>query len=247
MQMLDRAEERCADGKVHDDAAAQVEHAVFMQVSSNIECFLKLLEVVPILCTVFVSQSYIPRTLAAVRDAEGDVAKVMQGDTSGLYYAALTGMDSIGHGVAAKARALAEVPANVLKGYSPTVSFSISPLADLIVNFPEAPTSGSSQEIVDSTAAAAVHMSKEYLPLVPTVTATTSDDEDSASSHESLDSDDASALEDGSGAAVFTKRLASKDERRLHKAAIKEQNREKRKLKMPKKEKKRKMAANTHK
>jgi RIO kinase 1 len=222
LQMLERAEARAAGGKDYaEDAAAQVEHAVFMQ-------------------------SFIPRTLASVRDVEADVDRIRQGDVAGLYYASLTGMDGIGNEIAAKVRATATCiqetanPASVISGAVATVSAVPTVLPSAL------------SASIESALPVSTIVSSERLVVSPQG----GTDEDVAKRGVEDGEDSSSSSEDGasfegdaaaSGPTAFTKRHASKDERKLHKAAIKEQNREKRKQKMPKKEKKRKVAAGAHK
>lgn len=222
---MERADLRGSSSeKLHADAAAEVEHAVFMQ-------------------------SYIPRTLGAVRDVDADVAKVMKGDTSGLYYAALTGMDAIGlsaaaaHAESASAKAAAAAEASAAAEPGPLAADSAT-LSTAVPRGPSPPvTLGSLDQCVvtgdlgDSDRNGGRITAEAHVE-PPGVALGAADAEESSSGSEDSDSDEddedmvgtgAGCAEDGAGGA-FTKRLASKDERRAHKAAVKEEKRERRKV-----------------
>lgn len=219
--MMERAELRGSSGKEHVDAAAEVEHAVFMQ-------------------------SFIPRTLDAVRDVEADVAKVMKGDTAGLYYAALTGMDAVGLGAAASARVKSD--AHAPRSTSPATDAVAShfvgdasavPPVSADADLPPAPETRSDSPscpaereqcnaLVPEDAGGGAHIEGERLGADGGSNSGSDDDDDDSD-------DDNDEVEDGdggggSGSAAFTKRLASKDERKAHKALVKEEKREKRKV-----------------
>lgn len=66
LQAFERAEHRGA-GTLHETAADEVAHGVFMQ-------------------------SYIPQSLMAVKDAEEEMDKIAKGDVSGMFHSALTGV-----------------------------------------------------------------------------------------------------------------------------------------------------------
>ena len=219
--MMERAELRGSSGKEHVDAAAEVEHAVFMQ-------------------------SYIPRTLDAVRDVEADVAKVMKGDTAGLYYAALTGMDAVGHGAAASARVKSD--AHAPRSVSPADNFDASnfvgdasavPPVSADADLPPAPVTRSDSPccpagrdqcdaLVPRDAGGGAHIEGAQRGAEDgSKSGSDEDDDDSDDDDDEIEDGDGGG---GSGSAAFTKRSASKDERKAHKALVKEEKREKRKV-----------------
>jgi len=194
---LERALARGA-GMLHDSAEAEVAHGVFMA-------------------------AYIPHSLMGVTDAELETAKLAAGDTSDMYYAALTGV---------AAAPIAPVP---------PVSAPPAP----------APAPATATSAAAPSAAAAVPASAPAAAPAPACTTAARRRSGSSSSSSSgsgsgsgSDSDgDGEGGGDGGGGgggeASFVRRAATKEERKAHKAAVKEAKKEKRRTKVPKKDKRR--------
>jgi RIO kinase 1 len=224
---LARAEGRVGDdgeGKLHESAEAEVAHAVFMA-------------------------SHIPTALADVRDAEVEVAKLRAaGGVAGsdMYYATVTGT-----GIAGTGTRLGAAGAGV-GGSVPAVAAAA---ADGDGEREGAAVGGDARRRGggDDNGAGGRGGGGGGGSLAD---ATADGREGGGDAGEGGDSDDSSSGSDGDGdgeegeevegegsAAAFTKKGATKEERKAHQAAVKAANREKRKTKLPKHVKKRSVKA----
>ena len=194
-------------------------------------------------------QSFIPQSLAGVRDVEGDVDRLTRGDTAGLYYAGLTGVVSAagggGGGTAGAAAEHAPPPdergpaAAAAGGHhnddSPAAAGGEAAAASAAAT--AVGTGVSSGSDGEGAAEAGGDDTGGGGEAAAKVGGGASDDDDDD------DDSDGGEEEEGGGAAegdpAYTKRAASKEERAAHKAAVKAAKREKRKTKIPKAVKKR--------
>lgn len=221
-ECLTRASERTDSGKLYTTAAEEVEHGVFMQ-------------------------AYIPRSLAAVRDAEDEVARVLRGDTAGMYHAAMTGAVSSAVPGGAKAAAAEEEEKEDKEegeedkekqrstveaaGEASSATAAAAPLST-----ESAPASAASSSSA-SAAQQAEGEKKKSAPAPSTAPAAGgegSDSEDDDEDQEDGSSDGEEGEEGEASGRAFVKKGASKEERKAHKAAVKAEKREKRKTKIPK-------------
>lgn len=176
--------------------------------------------------------AFIPQSLAAVRDVEGDVDKLTRGETGELYYGALTGMTS-----AAAARAEGRAGEEFSSASEGALGGAADGEAgDCAAGTPSSRRGDASRAVrfsgdKESDASAAVQGGDAPSEL----------QDDDAGDDGSDDSDDDSDSEedDGEGGEpAYTKRAATKEEKAAHKAAVKAAKREKRKSKIPKATKK---------
>jgi RIO kinase 1 len=267
-------------------AAAEVDHAVFMATD-------------------------IPRSLAEVRDVEGDAERLRRGDTEGIYYTALTGVGAAPLAAAAgagatsapEAAAASAGAARPRRGSRCASKMQVNEVADAAADADAVPLSGGggaapvvtgwaatlqvgggggggkrqqhrrahdavtveAAEIDDSVERTAAGVVAGTAKAPERAVAMDQDGEDagesggpdsddsgsgSSSDEGSDDSDDENTGgggDDGAGAPhpsdpAYVKKGASKEERRAHKAAVKEANRERRKEKLPKGVKRRAVA-----
>jgi RIO kinase 1 len=210
-------------------------------------------------------QAYIPQRLAAVRDAEAETLRVMRGDTEGMYYRVLSGMEAAPDAGAAQAAAAAAAGAATTVAQKtaamPNNVSSASSAAAVVkdsdaCSFVSSSISGSEDEGVADVSSP---RAKRCMPTAAPAAAGTNgapgaaaDDDDKhsflssdisgsdSSSDGEGDEDDEDGEDDGRKPREVTSlRAMSKEERKAHKAAVKEEKREKRKTKIPKHVKKR--------
>jgi RIO kinase 1 len=198
-----RAEAAAAGGAAAaaGDAAQAVDHAVFMQ-------------------------AYIPQSLAAVRDAEEETARLVAGDTSGMYYRALTGLDEA----------------------QPAAAVRHAPTAGAIVQPTGSPAGPDTTPVAGRVRFADQSVSGSAAPAASAGSAEAARDQSPDSDLSDSDTESGSAGGGAEGAVgpggVFVHyRGMSKEEKKAHKAAVKEGNRERRKTKLSKKAKKRAVKA----
>ena len=225
---LARAEARGSSGTggdgLHETPEAEVAHGVFMA-------------------------SFIPQSLAGVRDVEADVDKLKRGDTAELYYGALTGVMETG---VAHPQQKDSAFVSHASGSASAVAASSSSSSASKVRFEgdtdSLPPASASAVAVDSSAACGRASSAASSvgaagDASHNRSGNSDSDEDSESGSESdSDDDEEEGEKEGAGGdkdAQYKKKFASKEDKRAHKAAIKEANREKRKNKIPKAVKKR--------
>jgi RIO kinase 1 len=202
-----------AGGDAAAAAAEAVEHAVFMQ-------------------------AYIPQSLAAVRDAEEETAKLAAGDTSGMYYRALAGL--------AEAPVVADAAASEPRT---AVTERVGAPRAAGVRFAESRVldgGHGGHHQLDSDAGPRAASATDCAPAGSSADADGEDDS-SGSGGSSDDEGDAGEGEGegegGAGGAGYVHRGLSKEEKKAHKAAVKAANRERRKTKMAKKDKKKQLKA----
>jgi len=175
-------------------------------------------------------QAYIPTSLAGVRDAEEETEKLRIGGGAprrDMYYAALAGMQPVPPAKPAPVGgAEAAPPAVVVAAGSAAPSDPAGAVAAS-----EAPTT-------DSSAPAGAPATTSNGDAGDSESE--GEDDTSDSEGEEGEGDEEGGADDGTAAGpAYTRFAASKEEKRAHKAVVKEEKREKRREKMPKHQKKR--------